>query len=71
MTDITIPPEALQKAWEKYLLDGCGPYAFEAACQAILKAWPGMSDIPAGEFDGEQYPRIIHLPLTENTSDEG
>jgi hypothetical protein len=37
---------------------------------AAINAWPGMSDIPAGEFDGEQYPRIIHLPLTENTNVE-
>lgn len=40
--DITIPPEALQKAWETYLKENCGPHAFEAACIAMLKAWPGM-----------------------------
>jgi len=37
---------------------------------AAINAWPGMIDIPAGEFDGEQYPRIIHRPLTQEASDE-
>ena len=38
------------------------------ALAAAINAWPGMSDIPAGEFDGEQYPRIIHLPLTQENN---
>lgn len=42
----------------------------EECIAAVINAWPGMSDIPVGEFDGEQYPRIIHLPLTENTNAE-
>lgn len=84
MTDITIPPEALEAA-AKIIRDSFynitlrsiitndsnAENVARAACLAMLKAWPGMSDIPAGEFDGEQYPRIIHLPLTENTNAEG
>lgn len=43
-----------------------------AACLAMLKAWPGMSDIPSCEADGTRYPRVIHLPInTENTNAEG
>ena len=57
MADITIPPEAWISVANKLYEEG----AFETmeecrtvACLAMLKAWPGMSDIPAGEFDGEQ-----------------
>jgi hypothetical protein len=63
MTDITIPPEALQEAWERYLLDGCGPYAFEAACRAMLKAWPGMEMETV--FVEENY-LILPLPQENN-----
>ena len=65
MTDITIPEEALQKAWEKYLLDGCGPNAFEAACQALLRAWPKT----LWDYKREDGTRLI-LPLTQETRDE-
>lgn len=42
-----------------------------AACLAMLKHWPGMSDIPSCEADGTRYPRVIHLPInTENTDAE-
>ena len=65
MTDITIPPEALQNAWETYLIEGCGPYAFEAACLAVLKTWPKA----VFAIEANNAP-CIFLPLTENTNAE-
>jgi len=63
MTDITIPPEALQKAWEKYLIEGCGPYAFEAACLAMLKAWPGSYSLTENDSAEIRDVAAIILPL--------
>ena len=82
MTDITIPPEALEagaRAIEQSLKtaritleteDGYKPEA-RAACLAMLKAWPGMEHDP-GALVAETYrdPGKIILPLPqENTND--
>lgn len=67
MADITIPREALQRAWETYLLDGCGPHAFEAACLAMLKSWPGMYDEKDTPWSKAS---TIHLPLTQESGNE-
>ena len=66
MTNITIPPEALQEAWEEYLLDGCGPDAFKAACQTMLKAWPGMHEAKSDRLNCQ----IIILPLPKENSND-
>ena len=45
MTDITIPPEALEAARTAFANAGTADDAVDpihAACQAMLKAWPGM-----------------------------
>ena len=87
MTDIIIPPEALEAgkdsafAWlrshmeddvrVREMTDEELTELVSAACLAMLKAWPGMSDIPSCEADGTRYPRVIHLPITqENTNAE-
>ena len=94
MTDITIPPEALEAAAravhdiDRKIVGSVGEdwptweelspadrqrrlHRARAACLAMLKNWPGMSDIPSCEADGTRYPRVIHLPITqENTNAE-
>ena len=72
MTDITIPPEALEAA-AKAMWKTNDPSQWElgmarAACLAMLKAWPGMDTGP--NIYGRQD-AIIHLPLTENADAEG
>ena len=69
MTDITIPPEALEAAEKAILKEwtdmNSGADAARAACLAMLKAWPGVERIYRSE--DEKLFTII-LPLnTENT----
>ena len=70
MTDITIPPKALEAAEKAILKEwtdmNSGADAARAACLAMLKAWPGMQ-IRLNYF---QPTEEISLPLnTENTND--
>ena len=76
MSDITIPPEALRAARTAYLkathLSWQG--AVDAACHAMLAAWPGMRLAPAIPHSYPELgrPERIILPLpTENTNAEG
>lgn len=68
---ITIPPAALEAALEAANAED--PYyvsriQIEAACLAMLRAWPGMS---IEKFAPWSKDRIIHLPLPrKETSDE-
>ena len=67
MTDITIPPEALEgaKTAFKEATNGYGTFDdfIAATCLGLLKAWPGMSIAP--EDQG------VYLPLPkENTNAE-
>lgn len=73
MTDITIPPEALEAAafhLPGYHNKDLWPHV-EAACLAMIKNWPGMgpirTDQPIGDWC-DKLPAII-LPLSENTND--
>ena len=75
MTDITIPPAALEAAarqicgyerdqdvdWREYIGHA------RAAITAALKAWPGMD---VERFMPDSGPYTIHLPLPTETSDE-
>lgn len=65
MTDITIPPEALEaaeKAFTDEMLSGePKPDPVRAACLAMLKAWPGAQD--SGLSMGKHSTRIYILPL--------
>lgn len=38
--------------------------------RTALNAWPGMSDIPSNQADGDLYPRVIHLPLPQEAGNE-
>ena len=77
MTDITIPPEALE-AGRHAVHELRKRYEFptslmlaSAACQAMLKAWPGM-DYQPGAIVTKTWrdPGKIILPLPkENTND--
>ena len=71
MTDITIPPEAAKAlAMAIYEITGEGIDMDEAraACLAMLKAWPGMEQVPPQY--GDRVPPVIILPLTETTNDK-
>jgi len=70
MTDITIPPEALEAFIDflsMFYRDGEGNHVSDAhardACLAMLEAWPGM--YTAGNVDGN----FALLPLTEKPND--
>lgn len=64
MTDITIPKEALEAAKAAYLAElETGTDPVEAACLAMLRAWPGVWVGPFELGAGE----MIILPLTENS----
>lgn len=74
MTDISIPPEALEAAARAHakMNEGHDEWWFlhvdkvRAACLAMLKHWPGMWHINAVDFEGK-----IILPLPkENTNDK-
>jgi hypothetical protein len=75
MTDITIPPEALEAA-AKAMWKTDDPSQWElgmarAACLAMLKAWPGMEhDQGALVTDIYRDPGKIILPLPKEASDE-
>ena len=69
MTDITIPSKALRAARLASMNAlGDGEDAIEAACIAMLKAWPGMEQVPPQY--GDRVPPVIILPLTETTNDK-
>ena len=71
MTDITIPAEAAKAlAMAIYEITGEGIDMDEAraACLALLKAWPGMEQVPPQY--GDRVPPVIILPLTETTNDK-
>jgi hypothetical protein len=71
MTDITIPPEALEAAENAFIREKPGAanvhFAVRAACLAMLKAWPGM-DIEG--FAWASKPDIMMLPLPKESSDD-
>jgi hypothetical protein len=72
MTDITIPPEAVEAAKAAYTAEiykGQGTAteytaAMRAACLAMLKAWPGKCTA-----DTVMFPHII-LPLPQEPSND-
>jgi hypothetical protein len=71
MTDITIPPEALDAARTAFANAGTADDAIDpihAACLAMLKSWPGMTTKQPNEHVAlfHSDPAII-LPLTEPT----
>lgn len=71
MTDITIPPEALEAVAKIikdsfFTNDSDAENVARAACLAMLKAWPGMDTGP--NIYGRQD-AIIHLPLTQENTD--
>ncbi len=72
--DIHIPDEARKAAKAAYnsALDR-GEASIEklvdAACLAMLRAWPGMRDSQHVSFDGRVENAII-LPLTQEPSDD-
>ena len=72
MTDITIPPEALEGAKTAFKEATNGWDSFDdfiaATCLGLLKAWPGMERIYRSE-DGKLFTIILPLPK-ENTNDE-
>ena len=69
MSDITIPPEALEAAkhaWYDNQHKGTDD-RMAAAIRAALAAWPGMNTGP--NIYGRQD-AIIHLPLPQEKTDE-
>jgi hypothetical protein len=74
MTDITIPPDAIDAALRKWLShSGTRDERMEAACLAMLRAWQTdkhkmIVGVALDEVGG-QYPAII-LPLTEPNNDK-
>jgi hypothetical protein len=66
MTDITIPPDAIDAALRKWLShSGTRDERMEAACLAMLRAWPGM------QFKMNGAMRTFYiLPLTEPSNDK-
>lgn len=76
MTDITIPPEALEAVARKLAIDTEGTDEWwtlymrraHAACLAMLKAWPGMRVSHRLDEWGPTDPQII-LPLTQEAND--
>ena len=76
MTDITIPPEALE-AGRHAVHELRKRYEFptslmlaSAACQAMLKAWPGSYSLTENDSAEIRDVAAIILPLTENTNAE-
>ena len=74
MTDITIPPAALEAGREAFLECDVNPsYSFDdvlrAACLAMIEAWPGMSQLAENDSASIRELACLILPLTEN-SDE-
>ena len=78
MTDITIPPEAVEAAKAAYTAEiykGQGTAteytaAMRAACIAMLRSWPGAyGNGPRKQW--KHYTPAIILPLTEDTNAEG
>jgi hypothetical protein len=69
MTDITIPPEALEAAkaaWYTNQHKGTDD-RMSAACLAMLRSWPGMEYM----MGDETFPfHHIILPLTEPSDDK-
>ena len=65
MSDITIPPEALEAAVKAYFATQKDTYTgwIEDACLAMLKAWPRM----LLKLDGRYV--LLPLPRKENTID--
>ncbi len=69
MTDITIPPEALEATRTAFANAGTADDAVDpihVACLAMLKAWPGLRH--AVERNGSYPVAILPLPQ-ENTND--
>ena len=69
MTDITIPPEALEAAVKAYFATKKDSYEgwINDACLAMLKAWPGMEYM----MGDEAFPfHHLILPLPKEASDE-
>ena len=74
MTDITIPPEALEAAARAYAVANDTPELWwrlyeekvRAACIAMLRSWPGIT----GVLESEISPAVIILPLPKEASDE-
>jgi hypothetical protein len=68
MTDITIPPDAIDAALRKWLShSGTRDERMEAACLAMLRAWPEMEYM----MGDEAFPfHHIILPLTEPSDDK-
>lgn len=72
MSDITIPPAALEagvKAFAEAEENAYTTHAedLRAAFLAIVEAWPGM-EFAEGVYCGQPYNDLI-LPLTEEASD--
>jgi len=69
MTDITIPPEALEAAESAYCeaWDRDEP-ALLAACIAMLRAWPGSYSLTENDSAEIRDVAAIILPLTEKQS---
>ena len=73
MTDITIPPKALEgaKTAFKEATNGYGTFDdfIAATCLGLLKAWPGMQHCRWNELNAAFSSHLI-LPLPkENTND--
>ncbi|MCF8472907.1 MAG: hypothetical protein K9G27_08970 [Sphingomonadaceae bacterium] len=67
LTDITIPPEALEAARTAFANAGTADDAVDpirTACLAMLEAWPGMERIYRSE-DGKLFTIIFPLPQKE------
>lgn len=73
MTDITIPPEALEALAMAILEitgEGIDMDEARAACLAMLKAWPGSYSLAENDSAEIRDVAVIILPLTtENTND--
>ena len=82
MTDITIPPEAVEAAARAHLAASAPHLTFDelpdwqkaieidaaqAACLAMLKAWPGVTYAKWRDY-GQADRLVLPLP-TENTND--
>lgn len=74
MTDITIPPEALEAA-AKAMWKTDDPSQWElgmarAACLAMLRAWPGSYSLKENDSAEIRDVAAIILPLTEKPNDQ-
>ena len=73
MTDITIPPEALEAgalAYRAQHISVSHEDAIRAAFLAMLKAWPGMKLTPWWEFTTHKRRVDLILPLPQETPDD-